>query len=93
MAAKQAVALSPRPKLARAEPKSESRSPPRRSDAQVLVMSSGSAATSREGLARRFAEMKRLEAHDIAVAIAYIVTRPRHVAINEILIRPTEQEQ
>ena len=64
-----------------------------RSDAQVLVMSSGSAATSREGLARRFAEMKRLEAHDIAVAIAYIITRPRHMAINEILIRPTEQEQ
>jgi NADP-dependent 3-hydroxy acid dehydrogenase YdfG len=47
----------------------------------------------RDGLARRFAEMNRLEAHDIAEAIAYIVTRPRHVAINEILIRPTEQEQ
>jgi NADP-dependent 3-hydroxy acid dehydrogenase YdfG len=46
----------------------------------------------RDGLARRFAEMKRLEAHDIAEAIAYIVTRPRHVAINEILIRPTEQK-
>jgi NADP-dependent 3-hydroxy acid dehydrogenase YdfG len=37
--------------------------------------------------------MERLEAQDIADAIAYIVTRPRHVAINEILIRPTEQEQ
>jgi NADP-dependent 3-hydroxy acid dehydrogenase YdfG len=23
--------------------------------------------------------------------IAYIVTRPRHVAVNEVLIRPTEQ--
>ena len=32
-----------------------------------------------------------LEAEDIADAIVYIVTRPRHVAINEILIRPTEQ--
>ena len=30
---------------------------------------------------------------DIADAITYIVTRPRHVAINEILIRPTEQER
>ena len=30
---------------------------------------------------------------DIADAISYIVTRPRHVAINEVLIRPTEQEQ
>ena len=32
-----------------------------------------------------------LEAADIADAIAYIVTRPRHVSINEILIRPTDQ--
>jgi NADP-dependent 3-hydroxy acid dehydrogenase YdfG len=46
-----------------------------------------------EGLHKRFADMERLEAQDVADAIAYIVTRPRHVAINEILIRPTEQEQ
>jgi NADP-dependent 3-hydroxy acid dehydrogenase YdfG len=32
-----------------------------------------------------------LGAEDVADAIVYIVTRPRHVAINEILIRPTEQ--
>jgi NADP-dependent 3-hydroxy acid dehydrogenase YdfG len=32
-----------------------------------------------------------LEAEDIADAIVYVVTRPRHVAINEVLIRPTEQ--
>ena len=37
--------------------------------------------------------MERLEAEDIADAIEYVVTRPRHVAVNEILIRPTEQEQ
>ena len=36
--------------------------------------------------------MERLQADEIADAIAYIVTRARHVAINEILIRPTEQE-
>jgi NADP-dependent 3-hydroxy acid dehydrogenase YdfG len=32
-----------------------------------------------------------LRAEDIADAILYIVTRPRHMAINEILVRPTEQ--
>jgi NADP-dependent 3-hydroxy acid dehydrogenase YdfG len=36
---------------------------------------------------------QRMEATDIADAITYIVTRPRHVAVNEILIRPTEQER
>ena len=34
-----------------------------------------------------------MAAEDIADAITYIITRPRHVAINEILIRPTEQER
>jgi NADP-dependent 3-hydroxy acid dehydrogenase YdfG len=37
--------------------------------------------------------IESLEAHDIADAIAYVVTRPRRVAINEVLIRPTEQER
>jgi NADP-dependent 3-hydroxy acid dehydrogenase YdfG len=36
---------------------------------------------------------QRLEAQDIADAIAYIVTRPSHVAVNEVLIRPTRQER
>jgi NADP-dependent 3-hydroxy acid dehydrogenase YdfG len=35
---------------------------------------------------------QRMDAADIADAIAYIVTRPRHVAINE-LVRPTEQQR
>jgi NADP-dependent 3-hydroxy acid dehydrogenase YdfG len=34
---------------------------------------------------------QNLRAEDIADAIVYIVTRPRHMAINEILVRPTEQ--
>jgi len=34
-----------------------------------------------------------MQASDIADAITYIVTRPRHVAVNEMLIRPTEQER
>jgi len=41
----------------------------------------------------RFAEMDILQSEDIADAIAYVVTRPRHVAVNEILVRPTQQEQ
>jgi NADP-dependent 3-hydroxy acid dehydrogenase YdfG len=41
---------------------------------------------------QRFAGVKTLDAPDIADAISYIVTRPRHVAVNEILIRPTGQE-
>jgi len=34
-----------------------------------------------------------MEPGDIADAITYIVTRPRHVAVNQMLIRPTEQER
>jgi len=34
-----------------------------------------------------------MDATDIADAITYIVTRPRHVAVSEVLIRPTEQER
>ena len=40
----------------------------------------------------RLAQMEILRAEDIADAITYIVTRPRHVAVNEMLVRPTEQE-
>ncbi len=46
----------------------------------------------REQVRARFADVERLSADDIADAIVYVVTRPRHVAVNEILIRPTEQE-
>jgi NADP-dependent 3-hydroxy acid dehydrogenase YdfG len=34
-----------------------------------------------------------MDADDIADTITFIVTRPRHVTINEVLIRPTEQER
>jgi len=44
-------------------------------------------------MAQRFGDMQRLEDTDIADAIAYIVTRSRHIAINEVLIRPTEQDR
>jgi NADP-dependent 3-hydroxy acid dehydrogenase YdfG len=39
----------------------------------------------------RFAGKRTMDAGDIADAILYVVTRPWHVAINEVLIRPTEQ--
>jgi NADP-dependent 3-hydroxy acid dehydrogenase YdfG len=44
-----------------------------------------------EQLAQRFGDIERLKAPDIADVITYIVTRPRHVAVNEILVRPSEQ--
>ena len=47
----------------------------------------------REQIAQRFRGLERLEPEDAAAAIEFIITRPRHVAVNEILIRPTEQQQ
>ena len=43
-------------------------------------------------LAERFEGVERLHAEDIAGAITHIVTRPRRMAVNEILIRLTEQK-
>jgi NADP-dependent 3-hydroxy acid dehydrogenase YdfG len=45
----------------------------------------------REQVRGRFTDIKALEAADIADAIVYAVTRPWHVSLNEVLIRPTEQ--
>ena len=45
----------------------------------------------RESMMERFAGIELLEADDIADGIQYIVTRPRRVAVNELLIRPAEQ--
>lgn len=46
-----------------------------------------------EGIRSTFGDVERMQPEDIADAIVYVVTRPRHVAINEVLIRPTEQER
>ncbi len=46
-----------------------------------------------DGIKRRFDSVERLRAADIADAVCYIVTRPRHMAVNEMLVRPTEQEE
>jgi NADP-dependent 3-hydroxy acid dehydrogenase YdfG len=45
-----------------------------------------------DAIKERFGGIERLEAEDIAETIEFIVTRPRRVAVNEVLIRPTEQE-
>ncbi len=67
---------------------------------RVCVVEPGAVATEladhirdeiREVAMKRFADIEMLQADDIADAIAYVVTRPRRVAINEVLIRPTEQ--
>jgi len=42
-------------------------------------------------MAQRFGDRDLLEAQDIAEAIVFVVTRPRHMAVNEVLIRPTQQ--
>jgi NADP-dependent 3-hydroxy acid dehydrogenase YdfG len=46
----------------------------------------------REQSIKRFAEIEQLHSADIADAIAYVVTRPRHVSVNEMLVRPTMQD-
>jgi NADP-dependent 3-hydroxy acid dehydrogenase YdfG len=39
------------------------------------------------------ARMRTLQAEDIARAVLYLVTQPPHVAVNEVLVRPTDQER
>jgi NADP-dependent 3-hydroxy acid dehydrogenase YdfG len=67
---------------------------------RVAVIEPGAVATEltthlrdevREQLTQNIASLDRLEAEDVAEAISYVVTRPRRVAINELLIRPSEQ--
>jgi NADP-dependent 3-hydroxy acid dehydrogenase YdfG len=38
------------------------------------------------------AQMRQLQSGDIAAAILYAVSQPPHVSVNEILVRPTDQE-
>lgn len=45
-----------------------------------------------QAAAKNMAEsMRTLQPEDIATAIVYALTQPAHVAVNEILIRPTDQ--
>jgi NADP-dependent 3-hydroxy acid dehydrogenase YdfG len=60
--------------------------------ATATELASHNRAEVQEQMAKRFSSMELMQAEDIADAIAYIVTRPRRVAINEVLIRPTDQQ-
>jgi NADP-dependent 3-hydroxy acid dehydrogenase YdfG len=46
----------------------------------------------RERSMQRFAGVEAMQAEDIAEVIHFIVTRPRRMAVNEVLVRPSEQE-
>ena len=41
---------------------------------------------------QRFADTKKMEPTDIADTIAFVVTRPWYMSVNEIVLRPTEQD-
>ncbi len=46
----------------------------------------------RERMAEMVQEMTILDPEDIAAGVHYAVTQPEHVSVNELLIRPTEQQ-
>jgi NADP-dependent 3-hydroxy acid dehydrogenase YdfG len=46
-----------------------------------------------EEMVATFGQTEIMRSEDIAESILFIVTRPRHVAVNEVLVRPTEQER
>ncbi|UVK44731.1 SDR family NAD(P)-dependent oxidoreductase [Mesorhizobium sp. AR07] len=50
-------------------------------------------AASKAGLDQRLATMEALTAEDVAAAIYYAVSQPARVNVNEIVIRPTDQER
>ncbi len=50
-------------------------------------------ADTKAGIERWIAGMRPLQADDIARAVVYAVTQPSHVSVNELLIRPTDQDR
>jgi NADP-dependent 3-hydroxy acid dehydrogenase YdfG len=70
---------------------------------RVMVIEPGVAATElgdrienaamQADLRARLAALEPLRADDVAAAVAYAVTQPGHVSVNELIIRPTGQER
>jgi NADP-dependent 3-hydroxy acid dehydrogenase YdfG len=54
-------------------------------------LGSHNSAEVRSGIDAFFAAIEPLEAEDIADGVAYMVTRPRHTAISELWVMPTNQ--
>ena len=50
-------------------------------------------AETKAGIEKWIEGMRPLQAEDIAAAVLYAVSQPAHVSVNEILIRPTDQER
>lgn len=48
--------------------------------------------TTKERFDKTWSEKRPLDANDVARAILYVVSQPAHVNVNEILLRPTDQE-
>jgi NADP-dependent 3-hydroxy acid dehydrogenase YdfG len=68
---------------------------------RVALVEPGAVATELQGhnrpevrgeIEKRFENMEILQPEDVADAIEYVVTRPPRMAVNEVLVRPTEQE-
>ncbi|MET7511164.1 SDR family NAD(P)-dependent oxidoreductase [Streptomyces albidoflavus] len=54
-------------------------------------LASHNTAEIRDDMIDRYHDMETLAPEDVADSIAYMVTRPRHMAVNELLALPTEQ--
>ena len=50
-------------------------------------------ADARKGIDQFAASLRQLKSEDVANAILFAVSQPEHVCINEILMRPTDQER
>lgn len=50
-------------------------------------------AETKRGTQEMVASMRALQSEDIAGAVLYVVRQPPHVSVNEVLVRPTDQER